>query len=155
MSADNLKEFLEKMIKAENSIVESVSKSLGSIDNLAVKSALKGVSYDSMKHAEIYRSAISLLDEYRPIINEKQFNEQDNLISKHIVMEENIIKNLEFMMSTIENDKILFLLKAVLSDEKRHHKMLMRLREHLIQSETITEEDWWDAIWRDVPGLWT
>jgi hypothetical protein len=46
-------------------------------------------------------------------------------------------------------------LEAIMVDEKRHHKLLKQLLSILVRGETVTEGDWWDAIWGDVPGLWT
>lgn len=155
MSDEKLKLFLEKMIEAEDGIVKSVEDSLDEIGNLAVKSALKGISLDSLKHAEMYRSAIALLGGSRPPLDERQFDRQRDLVSRHIEMEENVIGKLEEMMPDIRNEKVSFLLEAILTDERRHHEMLKRLHGYLVRGETITEEDWWDAVWRDVPGLWT
>ena len=155
MSDEKVKRFLETMIKSENGIVKLINDSVDAIENLAVRSALKGVSYDSMKHAEIYRSAIALLDERRPTVDEGQFDAQRDLLSRHITIEEKLIQELEGVMPQVEDEKVSFLLEVVLNDERRHHKMLKRLHEFLVRGETITEEDWWDAVWRDVPGLWT
>jgi hypothetical protein len=155
MSDKDVKKFLDAMIKSENGIVKSINDSIDAIENLAVRSALKGVSYDSMKHSEIYRSAMALLDERRPTVDEGRFDAQRDLLSRHITMEERLIRELERMMPRVEDEKVSFLLGVVLNDERRHHKMLKRLHEFLVRDETITEEDWWDAVWRDVPGLWT
>jgi fructose-1,6-bisphosphatase/sedoheptulose 1,7-bisphosphatase-like protein len=58
-------------------------------------------------------------------------------------------------MPKIENQKLKLLMKAIMADEKRHHKLLTNLHEIIVKGETITEGDWYDAIWGDVPGLWT
>jgi len=155
MLDENIQQFLEKMIEAENSIVQSVTDSVDAIENLAVKSALKGISLDSMKHADMYLSAIALLDKRRPPVDQEQFDKQRDLVSRHILMEEKVIEKIEEMMPKLKNEKISFLLRAILTDEKRHHKLLKKLHEFLVRGETITDEDWWDSIWKDVPGLWT
>ena len=43
------------------------------------------------------------------------------------------------------------LLNAILEDEKRHHGLLKQILEVLVKGETITEADWWDILWKDVP----
>ena len=60
-SNDELVEFLREQIKTENKIVQSLNKSLISIGNPAIKGVLKGVSLDSVKHAQMYTSAVTLL----------------------------------------------------------------------------------------------
>jgi hypothetical protein len=42
-------------------------------------------------------------------------------------------------------------LKAILSDEKRHHALLKKVLEILVRGETITDKEWWDVLWENVP----
>lgn len=147
--------FFESQIELEKKIVQSVADALEDIDNLAVKTALTGISLDSSKHAEMYRSAIALLTSSSTALNEEQLDLQRRVVERHIKMEEVVIKQLEAKMPGVENEKLELLLKAILLDERRHHKLLKTLLEILVRGETVTEGDWWDAIWGDVPGLWT
>jgi rubrerythrin len=147
--------FFENQIDLEKKIVESAQDAINEIENEAVSTALRGISLDSSKHAEMYRSAINLLSATTVALNEEQLDLQKKVISDHIKMEEAVIKELEKRMDDVENEKVKLLLKAILADEHRHHKLLENLYEILIRGETITEGDWWDAIWGDVPGLWT
>jgi len=153
--SDDLISFFENQIELENKIVQSISDALDKIDNLAVKTALKGVSLDSSKHAEMYRSAIALLTSSSAALNEEQLDLQRRVVERHIEMEAAVIKQLEAKMPGVENEKLELLLQAILLDERRHHKLLKTLLEILVRGETVTEGDWWDAVWGDVPGLWT
>jgi ribonucleotide reductase beta subunit family protein with ferritin-like domain len=153
--SDDLISFFESQIELEKKIVQSVADALEDIDNLAVKTALTGISLDSSKHAEMYRSAIALLTSSSTALNEEQLDLQRRVVERHIKMEEVVIKQLEAKMPGVENEKLELLLKAILLDERRHHKLLKTLLEILVRGETVTEGDWWDAIWGDVPGLWT
>jgi rubrerythrin len=155
MSSEKIVSFLKRMIKIEERIVESVNDSLVTIENYAVESALKGISLDSMKHAEMYRSALVLMTKKRLPLNQEQFDDQRELISRHIKMEEEMMERLDEAMPMIEDDRVSFLLEAIMSDERRHHRVLKKLHKVLVRGESIIEEDWWDAIWKDVPGLWT
>lgn len=146
--------FLENQIKLENQIVKSVSTGLEEIDNEAVASALRGISLDSLKHAEMYRSAVALLSMSSAALNEDQLVVQKSVIERHIRMEEAVIMELEKKLPGVENPKVVLLLKAVLVDERRHHRLLQNMLEILVKGETVTGGDWWDAIWGDVPGLW-
>lgn len=153
--SDDLINFFENQIELENKIVQSVADALDDIDNLAVKTALTGISLDSSKHAEMYRSAIALVSSSSATLNEEQLDLQRKVVERHIKLEEAVIKQLEAKMPSVENEKLELLLKAILMDERRHHKLLKTLLEILVRGETVTEGDWWDAIWGDVPGLWT
>ena len=152
---DEMLKFLENQIKLENKIVESVHDSINKIENEAVRTALRGISLDSTKHAEMYRSAINLLTTSSIALNEEQLDLQKKVIEDHIKMEEAVIKELERRVESVENEKVELLLKAILLDEQRHHKLLKTLYEIVVRGEAITEGDWWDAIWGDIPGLWT
>ena len=152
--SDKLVKFLEKQITLENIIVKSITESAEKIDNEAVSTALQGISLDSKKHAMMYKSAISLMTTTSAALNDEQLELQKKVVDDHIKMEEAVIMELEKMLPSVENDKVEILLKAILQDEKRHHKLLNTLYEILIRGEAVTEGDWWDAVWGDVPGLW-
>ncbi|MBT3285524.1 hypothetical protein HN807_05250 [Candidatus Bathyarchaeota archaeon] len=152
--SDKLQKFLENQISLENKIVKSINDSADGIENEAVSTALRGISLDSTKHALMYRSAISLMTSTSVALNEEQLNIQKNVVNDHIKMEEAVIKELEKMLPSVTNEKVELLLKAILHDEVRHHKLLKTLYEILIRGEAVTEGDWWDAVWGDVPGLW-
>ena len=148
---DNLLEFLKNQIKVEKEIVASLSKPLLNMKNPAVKGVLKGVSLDSIKHAELYMSALTLLTEASTALTQENLDEQRVLIEKHIEIESKLIKILETKIPTIENKKVVFLLEAILSDERRHHEMLKMVLEIIVHGETITEDDWWKLLWENVP----
>ncbi|MCK5670804.1 hypothetical protein KAI10_05440 [Candidatus Bathyarchaeota archaeon] len=152
--SDKLVKFLENQITLENKIVKSITESAEKIDNEAVSTALQGISLDSKKHAMMYKSAISLMTTTSAALNDEQLELQKKVVDDHIKMEEAVIKELDKMIPSVENDKVEILLKAILQDEKRHHKLLNTLYEILIRGEAVTEGDWWDAVWGDVPGLW-
>ena len=145
---------MENQISLENKIVKSIKDSADKIDNEAVSTALLGISLDSKKHAMMYTSAISLMTTSSAALNQEQLDLQKKVVNDHIKMEEAVIKELEKMLPTVENEKVELLLKAILQDEERHHKLLKTLYEILIRGEAVTEGDWWDAVWGDVPGLW-
>lgn len=151
---DDMIKFLENQIKLENKIVDSVQNAVDKLENEAVVTALKGVSLDSAKHAMMYQSAINLLTVTSLALNEEQLDLQKKVVEDHIKMEEAVIKELEKRVENIENEKVELLLKAILIDEHRHHKLLKTLYEILVKGEAVTQGDWWDAIWGDVPGLW-
>jgi len=148
---DNLLEFLKNQIKVEKEIVASLEKPLLIMKNPAVKGVLKGVSLDSIKHAELYMSAVTLLTEASTALTQENLDEQRALVEKHIEIESQLIKILEKKIPTIENKKVVFLLEAILSDERRHHEMLKMVLEIIVHGETITEDDWWKLLWENVP----
>lgn len=150
-SKEELIEFLREQIKVENKIVDSLNKSLPEIDNATVKGVLKGISLDSIKHAEMYASAVRLITTVSKALTQENLDKQKDLVEKHIQMEAELIKKIGKVLPTIKDSKVKLLLKAILEDEKRHHGLLKEVLEILVKGETITEADWWDIIWKDVP----
>lgn len=150
-SKDELVKFLKDQIKVENKIVDSLNESLPEIENPAVKGVLEGISLDSVKHAGMYASASALLTTVSKALTQENLDKQKDLVEKHIQMELDLIQKIGKMLPNVKDKKVKLLLEAILSDEKRHHELLKNVMEILVRGETITEADWWDMLWKDVP----
>ena len=148
---DDLLEFMRKQIVIENEIVSSLNKGVANIKNPPVKGILKGISLDSVKHAELYSAAITLLTDVSQALSQENLDAQRELVEKHIQMEAELIKKIELRLPTVENKKVKFLLNSILMDEKRHHAMLKTVLEIIVRAETITEDQWWDLLWEGSP----
>jgi rubrerythrin len=150
-SNEELIKFLKAQIKVENDIVDSLNNALVDIKNPPVKGVLKGISLDSIKHAELYAAATVLLTNVSQALTQENLDAQKAVVEKHIRMEAELIRKIGKVLPTVENEKVKFLLNAILSDEKRHHALLKMVLELLVKGETITEADWWDLLWKDAP----
>lgn len=128
-----------------------MNKSLTDIGNPTVKGVLKGISLDSVKHAEMYNSAVKLLTSVPQALTQENLDQQKKLGEKHIELEAELIEKISNTLPTVENKKVKLLLNAILADEKRHHELLKEILEILVKGETITEADWWDVLWKNVP----
>jgi rubrerythrin len=143
--------FMKRQIGIENEIVHSLNSALINIHNPAVKGVLTGISLDSVKHAELYASAIELLTSTSQALQQEHLDEQRKLVEKHIELEAELIEKLNKVLPAIESEKVRLLLEAILTDEKRHHELLKMVLEIIVRGETITEDDWWDVLWKNVP----
>jgi len=150
-SKGRLLEFVAEQIKIEKEIVRSLNESLEKIDNPAVKAVLKGISLDSLKHADMYEAVEKLLRRMLPPLDHERLYEQRRLVEKHVEYEARLIEKIEKILPEIDDEKVKFVLNAILADEKRHHRLLKKVLEVLIKAETISPDEWWDLIWRDVP----
>jgi rubrerythrin len=151
LSKEEMVRFFEKQVVLENEIVNSINKALAKIRNPAVKGVLKGISLDSVKHADMYKAAIELLSTVPPALSQEEFDELLKFVKKHIAEEERAIISMEEVMNQVEDEKVRLLLEAIFSDEQRHHKLLNAVMDILVKRETIGEEDWWDILWKNVP----
>jgi len=150
-SKNTLLDFIKRQIVVENEIVDSLNEALKSIGNPSVRGVLKGISLDSLKHAEMYDAALRLLTTTQQALSQEHLDKQKSLVEKHIRVEAELIKKISDILPTIENEKVKLLLTAILEDEKRHHMLLNAVLEIIVRGETITEEDWWEILWKNVP----
>ncbi|MEM3695720.1 MAG: ferritin-like domain-containing protein [Candidatus Bathyarchaeia archaeon] len=142
---------MRKQIEVENEIVDSLNNALVGIKNPPVKGVLKGISLDSVKHAEMYAAAVELLTRVSQALTQEHLDEHRRLVEKHIQMEAELIKKISAILPKVEDEKVKLLLDAILADERRHHELLKMVLEILVKGETITEDDWWELLWKNVP----
>ncbi|MGB9914478.1 MAG: ferritin-like domain-containing protein [Candidatus Bathyarchaeales archaeon] len=148
---NKLVEFIKAQIVVEKEIVDSLNKGVTDIKNPAVASVLKGIAFDSMKHADLYTSALTFLTSISQALTQENLDEQRALVEKHIRLEAELIKKIERILSSVKDSKVRFLLESILVDEKRHHALLKTILEVIVKAETITEDDWWKLLWENVP----
>ena len=148
---NDLLEFMKRQIDIEKEIVSSLNAGVTDIKNPPVRAVLKGISLDSVKHAELYAAAVKLLSVTSTALSQENLDAQKGLVEKHIELEAELIKKLEKMMPIIENNKVKFLLNSIFMDEKRHHALLKTVLEIIVRGETITEDDWWEVLWSNAP----
>jgi len=145
-----LVKFFREQAKLEEEIVQSVNVALENIKNSVVESILKGMALDSSKHAAIYRAAQQIV-QVAPALSESEFNELRKVVKWHIENENKVIKRLEDAVKRTENKRIRFLLQAIVADEKRHHQLLDAIMGIVVKGETITDDEWWEMLWKNVP----
>ena len=148
---DELINFMKAQIKVENEIVDSLNSALVDVKNPPVRGVLKGISLDSVKHAEMYAAATELLTSVSQALSQEHLDKQKALVEKHIRLEAELIEKISKVLPSVENEKVKLLLNAILADEERHHELLKMVLEILVRGETITEADWWDLLWKNVP----
>jgi len=150
-SRRSLEDFIREQMRIENDIVKSLETAIVDMKNPSVKNVLRGISLDSLKHLDMYSSALTLLTSTSQALSREQFDKQRELIERHIQLEANLINRINEVLPSVEDRKVKLLLEAILADEKRHHELLVRVLEILIRGETITEDEWWDILWRNAP----
>jgi len=147
---EELIRFLQEQVKLEEEIVESMGRTLDKVANPVAKGVLKGISLDSLKHAEIYKAAIEVAS-VPQALTEEEFHHLKQDVKRHIENEERVIGRLKKAIEKTRNEKMKFLLESIAADEERHHALLREIMDIVVRGETITEADWWDFLWRNVP----
>jgi len=108
------------------------------------------MALDSSKHASIYRAAEQIV-QVAPALTESEFDQLRRVVKWHIENEDKVIKRLEDAVKRTENKRIRFLLQAIVADEKRHHQLLDAIMDIVVKGETITDDEWWEMLWKNVP----
>ena len=142
--------FFREQVKHEEEIVRSINKALRKLKNPVVASVLKGMSLDSMKHADMYRAAESIIS-VAPAMSEEELNHLNEVVSWHIKNEEAVMGHVEEIIKKVKDKKIKFLLENIQEDEKRHHELLKTIMDVVARGETITQDEWWEILWKNVP----
>jgi len=150
MSKDEIVEFFKSQKELEHHIVESITDSLKTVRNPVVKQVLHAIAFDSQKHAGIYEAAMSI-STVTPALTDEEYMELEKITAKHVLDEEKAISALNKMLPKIKNEKIKFLLEAIIADERKHHQLLKKVIALIVKKEAITEEDWWEILWKNVP----
>ena len=150
-SNSKLIDFLREQAKIEKEIIDSINKSVFHLENPPVKGVLEGIALDSLKHSKMYESSVMLLTRVSKALTQEDLERQKTIVEKHLKIELELIEKIGKVLPTVENKKVKLLLKAILSDVRRHHQLLKDILEILVEGETLTEADWWDMIWKDSP----
>jgi len=142
--------FFREQAKHEEEIVRSINKALQKLKNPVVASVLKGMSLDSMKHADMYRAAENIIS-VAPAMSEEELDHLNEVVNWHVQNEEKVMGRVEEAIKKVKDKKIRFLLESIQEDEKRHHELLKTIMSTIARGETITQDEWWEILWKNVP----
>jgi rubrerythrin len=142
--------FFREQVGQEEEIVESINTALRKLKNPVVVSVLKGMSLDSLKHADMYKAAESIIS-VAPAMSEDELDHLNEVVSWHITNEEKVMDKVNAFIERIKDKKIKFLLESIQADEKRHHELLKTIMDLVARAETITKDEWWEVLWKNVP----
>lgn len=146
-----LAEYFREEAKREVEYSHRLTETAGRSQNPIVRLIMEAVSQDSLKHAKIYETMAEVLTNPR-LIDEAESTAVLKDIEAHIEMEAASIKELEQLKSNkiISGDAALeFLVDMLLRDESFHHSVLRQVYNAIIKNITFSEQDIWDAVWRD------
>lgn len=151
MMSDEVKK-IEGLSKRELEHASNLLDSVKGLKNVVVQEILRGIAYDSRKHAGFYTAIQSILKGDSPAIEEKDYDRLEEVIKEHIKVEKRMMQEAKQFLDSLKDLRIQHLLTEIYDDEVKHHALMKRISVAVVRREAIFEEDWWDAIWKDVPG---
>jgi rubrerythrin len=147
----SLSEEMKKMAEMEEQYAIKLDKDFRGWGNPAVDALIEAIAFDSKKHAVLYRTAAYLLEGRSLSVIDIKFEGLEKSLRKHIEMEEKMLKRVKEMIGKVDNEGAKNLLVEIYSDEVSHHPFMKKLLELVLRGETITEEDVFNMVFRDLP----
>lgn len=137
---DELLEMLRKNREIELTNVKMVQEKEERFKSAGVRLTLCQIRMDSAKHAQIYQTLIDLIKEgtskylwdYR-IDRYVGRIATDRVLQEHVELEKEMIRGTEEAVKRMDDPGMKMLLRHIVDDEKRHHKMLMDVIKSLLQ----------------------
>jgi len=83
-------------------------------------------------------------------ITEEEFKLLEEKLKPHIEKEKEILEAVTKLMEEVEDDRIKKILIMIYEDELMHHPFMTNFLDLVIKRETITEQDIWDMLFRDL-----
>ncbi|OGD53408.1 hypothetical protein A3K80_05495 [Candidatus Bathyarchaeota archaeon RBG_13_38_9] len=145
MNPQELEENIQKMIKDERKTVSHLGNTIKKTKNNVIKILMQILLIDSLKHAKILEIILSM--QKTPKLESSELGEVAQHLKEHVEEEKIMMENFEDMVDKVEDQKIRFLLENIITDEKRHHNIVERITELVVDSET-SDDAWWDFLYR-------
>ena len=142
---------MKEMAEMEEQYAIKLDKDFRGWGNPAVDALIEAVAFDSKKHAILYRTAAYLVEGKSLALIDIQYEDLAASLRKHIETEEKMLKKVKELISKVKNKGAKNLLIEIYSDEVSHHPFMKNLLELALKGETITEEDVFNMVFRDLP----
>lgn len=144
---------MRRLIEAERSYSEELRKLAESIKYTTVLAAvIEAVASDSEKHARLYEVLAKIAaGEHQARLWEEDLKAIGEVIDKHIETERRMIEETRKLLESVAEARMRLILSAIYEDEVRHHKVLLDIKDKIAKARVLTEDEFWDAVWRDSP----
>jgi len=148
MNVEERIKLYKSQIRLEKQIVDTAETSAKNIDNAIVREMILGIAMDSRKHESLLNTLIGLHEKFA-LIDEELTNQLKENLEKHIKLEKKAIDSYQKMWGDLEDEKEKLIIRYILNDEIRHHRLLKQLHSQLVERITFTAEDYWNWAWKD------
>ncbi|MEM2137445.1 MAG: ferritin family protein [Candidatus Methanomethylicia archaeon] len=142
---------LKDAVMMERENASKLKSETSKISNTMVKVLMGSIAHDSRKHSELFKALWEMIKGLSKPLNEEEYENLNTIIAEHINVELKMMEVIEGFLKSIEDERLKYVLRYILDDEKRHHKLLLGLQEAINRRELVTEFNWLDIVWRDVP----
>ncbi|RLE63032.1 MAG: ferritin-like domain-containing protein [Thermoprotei archaeon] len=147
----DLNSIVQVAVKEELKHAVKLKETAGRLKHPVLKALLEGIAKDSEKHSLFYQAILDFLNKVSPMLTEKELEILKASIEEHLEVEAKMIRLAKEWSGKVEDSRLKMILWAIHEDELKHHKLLEDIRDKIAKRETFTENDFWDAVWKDSP----
>ncbi|RLG80151.1 MAG: ferritin-like domain-containing protein [Thermoprotei archaeon] len=147
----NLVEVFKEFSTREEEYARKLVESAKSFRHPVLQALLKAISRDSEKHSEMYRALVDLLARPQPVLTGEEYRLIAESIDAHIKVEKEMISLVREALGKTEDPRLRVILSAIYDDELKHHSLLVSLKKNIAEREVMSEEELWDAVWKESP----
>lgn len=112
--------------------------------NIIPRLLFKEIELDTTKHAHMYATLIDL--SAGAAVSKVERYEMRKELERHVANERRMLVQAQRIAKTLKDPRMKPLLRAILADERRHHRALSTLLESIAAVEKISEDDWWGFL---------
>ncbi|MEM1525879.1 MAG: ferritin-like domain-containing protein [Ignisphaera sp.] len=151
MNGEQFTKVFTDLVDMEKSYADKLRILANRIKHPVMKVLLLGIANDSEKHAQLYVAIVELLTKYQPTLSQEEFKALSEEITKHIETEMKMMEVTRELLTKLNDPRVKLLIASIHEDEVKHHKLLISIRDNVSREYVVSEEDMWNAIWRDSP----
>jgi rubrerythrin len=128
----------------ERETARSLRKMASKTRNIIPRLLFKEIELDTTKHAHMYATLIDL--SAGAAVSKVERYEMRKELERHVANERRMLVQAQRIAKTLKDPRMKPLLRAILADERRHHRALSTLLESIAAVEKISEDDWWGFL---------
>jgi rubrerythrin len=128
----------------ERETARSLRRMAAKTKSIIPKLLFKEIELDTTKHAHMYTTLIALAAGVA--VSKVERYEMRKELERHVKNEKRMLVQAQRIARTLEDPRMKPLLRAILTDERRHHRALSTLLETVAVEEKISEDDWWGFL---------
>lgn len=137
-------ELFKKQMMFERRTAKSLRAMGAKTRNTVPKLLFKGIELDTAKHAYMYATLIDMAA--GATVSKVEHYEMRQELERHVASEKVMLLQAQRIVGTLTDPRMKPLLKAILADERRHHKVLSLLLKTIAVEEKVSEDDWWEYL---------
>lgn len=145
MSNQERVEFYKEQIDLENTIFKKAKTSVEGVQNDLIRELILSIAWDSKKHAGMLNALINMFSKPTPSIAEEISNELRDYVEEHIQLEKKAIETYRKQLESVNGSESL-ILKEIIKDEIRHHKLLKIIQKMIVEKFAISEKLLWEMV---------